>query len=368
MLKETKSISSLGIFDQILILAQWETGQPIEEVLQADISVRRLKNRFFNGRGNLLKKVVKHLEWMARVLYVLLKSPCACINCHSISVLVLCVFAKQWHRCKLVYDTHELETETVSMFGLKQKLARFIERKMMPYVDELVVVSPSIAAHYQATYGKQPRLIRNLPSVKQAERGGAVGVDLRKLLNLTEQETIFLYQGLLARGRGVELLLETFQHVSPEKHLVFLGFGVLESKIREISAQHSNIHLLPAVPPAQLLAWTEQADVGVCFIEDVCLSYRFALPNKLFEYIVSGVPVLASRLPDMSAVLEKYQCGWTVDSSTVLERVQSLDRSTILHCRKGCELAADSLVWETQLEEFQAIYSTAPARSTLRAA
>jgi glycosyltransferase involved in cell wall biosynthesis len=123
---------------------------------------------------------------------------------------------------------------------------------------------------------------------------------------------VFFYQGVLDHGRGVDTALAAFAQAPPDKHVVFLGFGPKSETIQEFSKRHANIHFLPAVPPHELRDYTRSGDVGLCLIEPVCLSYVYCMPNKLFEYLGSGVPALVTELPELTEVVSSGQCGWTV--------------------------------------------------------
>lgn len=98
--------------------------------------------------------------------------------------------------------------------------------------------------------------------------------------------------------------------------LVFLGGGPLkDALIGEVGllGLRDRVHFLDPVPPDALLSYTASADVGVTLLEDTCLNHRYALPNKLFEYLMAGIPVLASDLPEIRDVVDAYGVGRLVD-------------------------------------------------------
>lgn len=102
--------------------------------------------------------------------------------------------------------------------------------------------------------------------------------------------------------------------------LVFLGGGALKEALRTRVREQKmaqRVFFLDPVPPEELLNITSSADVGISLLEDTCLNHRYALPNKLFEYLMAGVPVLGSKLPEMEGVLVPHQAGWVVDPDDV---------------------------------------------------
>ena len=87
------------------------------------------------------------------------------------------------------------------------------------------------------------------------------------------------------------------------------GYGELGNELKSLASRYSNIYVHDAVPHAQVTAVAKSADVGLCFIQNVSLSDYYCLPNKLFEYAFSEIPVLASNFPDISNVVNNYNLG-----------------------------------------------------------
>jgi glycosyltransferase involved in cell wall biosynthesis len=118
-----------------------------------------------------------------------------------------------------------------------------------------------------------------------------------------------------ARDRGGILirLLAQFRRRPP----VLPGAeGGYADDLRELSAQlglGQRVHFRAPVPLAELLSYSAQADVGVTLLEDTCENHRLALPNKAFEYVAAGIPVVASDLPELGRLVGSYGIGWTVD-------------------------------------------------------
>src|SRR5690606_34620878 len=97
---------------------------------------------------------------------------------------------------------------------------------------------------------------------------------------------VYLYLGVLIRGRGIEIILDAFRSASDRHHVVFVGFGEYETQLSNESKQYDNIHYLPGVGPERILQLTSGADVGLSLIENTSLSYYYCLPNKVFEYLL----------------------------------------------------------------------------------
>jgi glycosyltransferase involved in cell wall biosynthesis len=127
------------------------------------------------------------------------------------------------------------------------------------------------------------------------------------------------------------------------------------------------VHVLPSVPLDRLLTWTREADLGVTLLEDTCENHRLALPNKLFEYIVAGVPVIASRLPEVTRVVESYGIGWTADArdpqDVAAAIAAGLREAREPSVREGLERAAADLRWDVERHRLLELYEALAARA-----
>ncbi len=111
-------------------------------------------------------------------------------------------------------------------------------------------------------------------------------------------------------GRGVEGLLKAFAAQDDGAHvLVLMGYGELTPLAKEFAEKHANIFVHPAVPPEVVLEYTASADVGVAYIDNPSLNDRYCLPNKLFEYIMAGLPVLVNDAPEMKRLVNGREIG-----------------------------------------------------------
>lgn len=359
MLKITKSLADRRVFDEILIIARHDSGLLQLESLDDHRSVRRVRT-WIPARDGFVFKIGGTVEWMIRVALLLVFKRVACINCHSLMVLPLGVCVKFIRRAKLIYDTHELETETAKLGGSRKRLAKFTERAFIRFADETVVVGSAICRWYQDTYpGLSIRTVKNVPYASSL--GGPLSEKdyFRERFAIANQEVIFLYQGALGVGRGVELLLDVFADLPESHHLVMMGYGRHEDLIQEASARHGNIHFHPAVAPSELSLFTRCADVGLCLIEPICLSYRLSLPNKLFEYLQAGIPVVTSNFAEMSTVVEGMNCGWTtaVERNSLVRLLAAINSGSMVSKLKGVAAAASDLCWEREEQVLVGLYS-----------
>lgn len=220
--------------------------------------------------------------------------------------------AAKEHNAALVYDSRELYS------GLSSAIGRpwvgwgwgFIERRHIRFADAVLTVSDAIADRLAARYGiTHPEVLYNAPEQEYRFESGDV---LRERFGLDERP-IILYQGQFRNGRGLLALADAVATI-PELQLVLIGEGALESKLREkLKTFDTRSRIIPFTPPDELPPLTASADLGVLLIENMAKSLRFSLPNKLFEYLAAGLPVLASPLPEISRVLKPSNVGYFAD-------------------------------------------------------
>ena len=147
-----------------MVAALWEPGLSVEEQVDGGISVWRVDLKTRNWPKNLLVQLVKYLEWTYRIVARMRSENPAVIHAHGISALPVGVILKWFTRAPLIYDAHELESETNGLSPLRSKLARWTERMWIPRVDRTITVCDSIADWYARAYPiERPGVIRNVP-------------------------------------------------------------------------------------------------------------------------------------------------------------------------------------------------------------
>ena len=356
ILKETKTLADHGIFDRIVICALWDEGLAEHESLDSVREVWRIKPTVPPLLKGLLAKTVRMIGWLVLIFLRFRRDPVVCVNCHSWAMLPLGMVFKLLRRATIVYDAHELETET-SAGRVQRLLARIVERACIRHVDALIVVSESIAAWYSKTY-QHPNItvVRNIP-YRRAKPVTSSSL-LKDKLGIAPEDLLFIYQGGLERGRNIAMLLRVFARAPRDRHVVFLGFGELAETVKQHTSHHANIHFYQSVPPAEVLMYTASADIGLDIIENVCLNHYYCLPNKVFEYLLAGLPQIVSDFPEMAKVITEDDCGWTtaVAEDQVLALVNRITRADMLEKKRNALRARDRYAWEDEETRMLHIY------------
>ncbi len=268
------------------------------------------------------------------------------IQANDLDTLLAARLAGKLKGKPIVYDSHELFTEVPELIN-RPRVRRFwgwLEKHLVKGLKYCSAVSDGVANELKNRYEVHFRVIRNLPLAKSVDN------------NYQSDRRTIIYQGALNLGRGIERLIAAMQFIHDTK-LLIAGMGDIEDVLKNITYKlglENKVSFLGRVPHQNLHDITSKATIGVSLEEDMGLNYRFALPNKLFDYIQAGLPVLVSNLPEMKRIVEKFNIGTTISSDcnayALAEKLNDiLDNTRQLNIWHENSLkAAKELVWESE--------------------
>ena len=311
--KESRFLSKNYNFDKIILLGIWQEGLKKEEALENNIYIKRV------SLFNVKKRSIMYLYYYLYVfLFIIFKRP-KMINIHTLEFLPLALIAKIF-RIKVIYDAHELETEKANFKGFRKNISKIIERIFIKCTHGVIVVGDAIADHYKKMYPsmERPFVVLNTPSYKEITKKDL----FRENFNIKKEQIIFLYQGALSQGRGIEIILDTFKNRKDKNSvIVFMGYGALQDEIINITKVYKNIFFQPAVPHNIILDYTSSADVGISGLVDLssCLSYYYSLPNKIFEYLMAELPIIVPNAIEMKNFVLEKQVGVVLNENNCEE-------------------------------------------------
>ncbi len=312
-------------------------------------------------KRGLTRGPLRTFAWERRVRELCRAWPIRAVSVHGANVLGVGSSLARASAARLVYEPHELESHTANTPRWQRWAARRAEALWIRRCDRVVVVSDSIADWYRDAYRiTRPAVVRNLPDVAASGAPTRAPALWRSRFGIPEGHLVFIYQGGLFRGRRIEQFLRVFAAAKRDRHVVFMGYGELEEEVRRASGRFPNIHYAPAVAPGDVLRHTAGADVGLVGVENVCLSYYFSLPNKLFEYLAAGVPSLVNDWPEMRRIVAENECGWVVEGeqdADWLRAVDRLDAPTVLRAAEAIQRTSRRLTWAEEQERLQGVYA-----------
>ncbi len=315
------------------------------------------------GPLRLALKLLRHRAIKRAVLTACAGQRAQVIHAHDLETLPAGAVLARRLGARLVYDAHELERHRVGLSAIESRVLGWVESHFIPRAARVITVCDSIAAHLAREYAIQlPVVVMNSPNLA-AQRAAAQG--LRALLALPANAPLAVYIGRLAPLRGVEQVLPVL--VSwPQLHLACVGgrdaafAAILIQRARELDVA-ARLHLVDAVPPFEVVDFIRSADLAVVLIQDASLSYRYALPNKLFEATFASVPVCASDLPEQRRFIEQAGNGVLVsgnDSDAIAHGMRDVYRRREQLRPDGARLAQLTALyeWQAQSRKLLALY------------
>ncbi len=303
-----------------------------------------LNREYDTHRMSLLfkKGIIFYLEYNFRLFLFLLFHKKDILLANDLDTLLANFLVSRIQNKKLVYDSHELFTEVPELIHrpIKQKIWLKLEQYILPKLKNTYTVCESIANYYNQKYVTNFKIIRNIPVKK----------NIPKVQKKTKQKTI-IYQGTINIGRGLELMIEVMKHLENTKFII-VGTGDIYKQLqKKVIAENLTdiITFLGKITPKELRKITPKADLGISLEEDLGLNYRYALPNKLFDYLHANIPVLVSDLPEMKRLVLEYKIGEIATSREPKKLAKQIKK--ILHSEKEkyqtfLQKAQEKLHWQ----------------------
>jgi glycosyltransferase involved in cell wall biosynthesis len=304
--------------------------------------------RLFWEKGPLF-----YAEYNLRLFFYLLAKNADMLVSNDLDTLLPNYLISRLFRKPLIYDSHEYFTETPELVNRPfiRRIWKTLERRIFPRLTDVITVNESIARLYENEYKVHVKVVRNIPRLVESPIA-----ETRSSLGLPADKHIILMQGAgINIQRGAEEAVEAMQYLNNCVLLIIGGGDVLETLKKKSIALNlaERVIFISKQPYNRLREYTSNADIGLSIDKDTNLNYRFSLPNKLFDYIHSGLPVLVSRLPEISRIVEKYGVGSFIedhDPRHIASKIISMlsDTQKMALYKSNALLAAQELNWQTE--------------------
>jgi len=289
------------------------------------------------------------------------------VHCHDSDTLAAGYAAARRVGASLIYDAHELLPDSFTQHPIRgswpvRTYWRLLEWLLVPRTDAVITVSNGLADILYRRYGVVATVVCSVPYLEPVVDRG----QLREELGIGDDQIVLLYQGVLIVGRVVLPLVDVVSRI-PNLALVVQGYGPLEEKLRvraEALGVSDRVFLMGRVEPEDLHRYACGADIGTVLLDGITLNHKYCRPNKLFNYFMAGLPVLATDLPEMTEIIRDADVGQVVTDNgveviarAVADLVNSPEkrRSMSLHARSVAETRYN---WQVESEQLLQVYQS----------
>ena len=298
------------------------------------------------------KGVAFYAEFTLRLFFFLAKHKASLLVANDLDTLLPNYYFSKRRKCALIYDSHEIfcEVPELQQTPLKKKIWERLEKAIVPKLTYCITVNQSIASWFNEKYKTNFKVVRNIPDKIIVDR-----IKTRQELNLPLDKKIILLQGAgINIQRGAEEAVDAMHYVE-NAILLIIGGGDVICLLEKMATQEnlkSKVFLLPKMKPEELYHYTCNADIGLSLDKPTNLNYQLSLPNKLFDYVHAGIPVLASPLKEIKSFIEKYKMGVCIENHEakhIADKLNFMLTSTDYAIWKAnTKIAAQENSWEKE--------------------
>ncbi|MBS4536513.1 glycosyltransferase [Clostridium sp. D2Q-14] len=310
----------------------------------------------FLKKTNLMKAYIRFMIFI-RMIKEGLRKDYDIYHSNDLNTLPQGYICNIFKKGKLIYDSHEVQTDRTGYVG---KQYYYLEKFLIKRIDKMIMTTDTRADYTAKLYNmKKPMVVHNYPFYKEVEDK----IDLYELADIPKEEPILLYQGGIQEGRGIEKIVESIPYFD-RGIIVFIGDGRLKptivNMVKEMELE-DKVRFIPKVPVNDLPKYTKNAYLGFQVLQNICFNHYSTLSNKLFEYMMSDVPVIASDFPEIKKIVDGEKTGIIVnteDSDEIAKGVNELlnDKEKWNEYKLNCERAKKIYNWENEKKKFIEIY------------
>ncbi len=356
--KVAQTLHNMG-FNVLLVGSKKRTSMPLAE---RDYITKRIAVVFQKG-------FLFYAEWNVRLFFFLLFNPTKILLANDLDTLLPNYITSKLKKKALVYDTHEYFTETAELYNrpFVKGIWQRIEKLIFPKLKYIYTVNQSIAALYKQKYNTNLLVVRNVPFLK-------IPSYTKMVFNLPANKKILLMQGSgLNQNRGLEELVTAVTLLPDEFILVIAGGGLIIEQLKTLAAQNNiskRVLFTGILPPQELQQLTPQAFCGFSLDKPLNLNQQASLPNKLFDYIAAGIPVITTNIKEVAAIVEQFSIGVVIKeaqphsiAAAVMQMAQN--KQQYEDYKKNTLIAYQQLNWNTERKIIETMFTAIAAENKI---
>lgn len=307
----------------------------------------------------MIRYLITYIEYVIKTTYHATKVRAELYEAHDIQCIVPAVIVSKLHSKKFIYQAHELFAERGEPNWLS--LIHKVKEKIFIRFADLVITPEK---NRENIYYSERKIknkvitIQNCPPYREKIQSRILYEEFKK--QNIDVNKIVIYQGLLADDRCIDEIIASAEHYNELTKLVIIGSGFGKYiDYHKKSGTYKNVLILKYVKYDELPMYTASANIGLLIYRNTCRNNYYCAPNKLFEYIMMGLPVVASNFPGLVEIVENNQIGLCIDPTSpkeIADAVNKLvtDKELYNKMRRNClQLSKIKFNWET---EFQKLY------------
>ncbi|MCL4685393.1 glycosyltransferase [Myxococcota bacterium] len=311
---------------------------------------------------------IKFVELTLRMAWRASRTHPSAYHAHDLIMVPAAILASWMRRAPVIYDSHELWSET-EQTPAQRRFWFAIERWALPRVAAVIAVNQSRAEVMVRELGSPtPFVIPNYPRHQPvAALPSGETSPLREFVREDGRADalILLYQGVIAETRNLDRVIAAMAHVRSPVVLVLLGGTSAVS--RKFAAQAESLGIADRVlihdriDSDLLPTWTVGADAGLVTYAETPRNNYLCAPNKLFEYCMSGVPVVGCAFPEVARVMQAYPIGESFEDSNPKTIAAAIDRlmgepERLARAREATLVVREKFHWDAVAPELDRLY------------
>ncbi|MBR1769101.1 MAG: glycosyltransferase [Bacteroidales bacterium] len=293
------------------------------------------------------KNVFFYAEFNLRLFFSLLFKPIDVLWANDLDTLLALFVVSKLRRKPLIFDSHELFTQVAELNynPFAKKVWTLIERSILPKLKYVVTVCQPIKEYFKNKYNIEAAVVRNIPLYKEENQ---------QPKHYPLEEKFIVWQGATNIDRSLEDLVTAMKDVDAKLYIMGQG-DVLNSLRRQVKENHlkEKVIITGRLNFEQMMTYTRKASLGLSLDRPTNKNYEISLPNKIFEYINSATPILATPLCEIRNIVETYEVGEFIEEPTpknIAKRINELlsDENKLQRLSDNCLKAQKELSWQRE--------------------